>query len=58
MNSIFLAVFAFIAYVIAYNTYGRYLSNKIFKLDRNCKTPAHELRDNRDYVPGDIIASH
>ena len=51
MNSLLLAIVCFIAYVVAYNTYGRYLADKIFKLDRECRTPAHELRDNIDYVP-------
>ncbi len=51
MATILLAVGSIIAYLIAYYTYGRYLSRKIFKLDPAAKTPAHALRDDVDYVP-------
>ena len=51
MNSVILAIFAFVAYIIAYNTYGRYLAKRVFKLDSNAVTPAYELSDNQDYVP-------
>ena len=37
--------------VIAYVTYGKFLSNKVFNLDDNNKTPAHTMRDDVDYVP-------
>ena len=36
--------------VIAYVTYGKFLSNKVFNLDDNNKTPAHTMRDDVDYV--------
>lgn len=36
---------------IGYVFYGRYLSEKVLKLDPNEKTPAHTLYDNVDYVP-------
>ena len=60
MNSIILALFSFVAFIIAYNTYGRYLADKIFKLDPGRKTPAHEMRDNKDYVPArkDVLFGH
>jgi len=51
MNSLVIALFSFVAYIVAYHTYGRYLADKIFKLDPDCVTPAHRLRDNQDYVP-------
>jgi len=51
MNSLVLAILCFAAYIIAYHTYGRYLADRIFKLDRESVTPAHELADNQDYVP-------
>ncbi|HDY90483.1 MAG TPA: carbon starvation protein A [bacterium] len=53
MNSVILALFTFVAYIVAYHTYGRYLAKRIFKLDSNAVTPAYELRDNQDYVPAD-----
>jgi len=60
MNSLILAVFSFVAYIIAYNTYGRFLADKIFKLDRSCITPAHELSDNLDFVPAkkEVLFGH
>ncbi|MDK2883386.1 MAG: carbon starvation protein, partial [Bacillota bacterium] len=41
------AVFLFIGYVF----YGRYLAEKVLKLDSNAKTPAHAMYDGVDYVP-------
>lgn len=60
MNSVILALFSFFAYIIAYNTYGRYLAKKIFKLDRSVVTPAHKFRDNKDFVPArkEILFGH
>ncbi len=51
MNALPVAVTVFILYGIAYRTYGRYLSRRIFGLDSKRLTPAHTLRDDRDYVP-------
>ncbi len=60
MNSLLLAVIVFAAYLIAYHTYGKYLANKIFKLDPNRVTPAHELRDDIDYMPAkkEVLFGH
>jgi carbon starvation protein len=51
MESILIAVVAGVGYVIAYNTYGRYLSQKVFGLSADNRTPSHELNDGVDYVP-------
>jgi len=51
MGSIFLAVGAAIAYLIAYHTYGKFLARKIFDLDPDRRTPAAEVNDGTDYVP-------
>jgi carbon starvation protein len=51
MNSVFLALFALIGYFLAYRFYSRFISQKIYALDPNFKTPAHEFEDNRDFVP-------
>ena len=60
MNSLLIALLSFAAYIVAYNTYGRYLANKIFNLDRNKVTPAHELTDNQEYVPAnkEVLFGH
>ena len=51
MGSILLAVGAFVAYIVAYRTYGRFLGKKLFGLDDSRKTAAVELEDGADYVP-------
>ena len=38
-------------YLIAYHTYGRFLAEKIFKIDKNAAVPSVELQDGIDYVP-------
>jgi len=51
MQSILIVVVTFILYIIAYHTYGKFLRNRIFKIDINAKTPSHTLKDDIDYVP-------
>ncbi len=42
---------AYVGFIIAYRLYGTFLSERIFKLDPNYKTPAHEFQDGMDFVP-------
>ena len=51
MQTLLIAVGALVLYIVAYNTYGRWLARKIFKLNPESATPSHELRDDVDYVP-------
>ncbi len=51
MNSVWIALFAFVGYIVAYRTYGRYIAHKIFKLNPDNTVPSKELRDDIDYVP-------
>jgi len=51
MTTLLIAVGAFVGYLIAYHTYGRWLSRKIFQLDPNAPVPSVECCDDRDYVP-------
>jgi carbon starvation protein len=51
MSTLLIAVGAFVGYLIAYHTYGRWISRKIFQLDDNAVVPSHELRDDVDFVP-------
>ncbi|UCH22815.1 MAG: carbon starvation protein A [Deltaproteobacteria bacterium] len=51
MNSLILAIICFVGFIIAYHTYGKYLGQKIFKLDPDAKVPSSEMRDDIDYVP-------
>jgi carbon starvation protein len=60
MNSLLLAIGCGALYIIAYHTYGRYLSNKIFKLRDTRSTPARQRHDAKDFVPTrkDILFGH
>ena len=51
MNSLLLAIICFALYIVAYHTYGKYLGEKIFKINPDAKVPSSELRDDIDYVP-------
>lgn len=51
MQTLLIAVGSLVAYLIAYHTYGRWLSRKIFKLDPTNKAPSIEFADGSDYVP-------
>ncbi len=51
MNSALLALLALIGYIIAYLTYGKYIGKKILNISDKNLVPAHELRDNIDFVP-------
>jgi carbon starvation protein len=51
MNSLLLVVLVFAGYLIAYNTYGKFLARKIFKLNVDAVCPSKELQDDHDYVP-------
>lgn len=51
MNSLILALIAFFGYIVAYNTYGKFLAKKIFNLDDKNQVPSKAFQDNVDYVP-------
>lgn len=61
METLFLMLFTFAGYIIAYRTYGRFLAKKIFKLDNKTTVPSKELEDGMDFVPtkkGIIFGHH
>lgn len=49
--TLLIALGSFVLYIIAYHTYGRWLGQKIFKLDAQAIAPSVELEDGSDYVP-------
>jgi carbon starvation protein len=51
MSTAVVAVLSFVGFIVAYNTYGRYLARKIFDLDPNAVVPSQELKDGVDFVP-------
>lgn len=60
MNTLLIAVLSFIGFIVAYNTYGKWLGSKIFSLTKEHVVPAEELRDDVDFVPTkrDIVFGH
>ncbi len=51
MGAVAVAILSFAGFIIAYNTYGRYLARKIFDLDPDAIVPSKELEDGVDFVP-------
>ena len=51
MNAVVLAVIGLVAVFSGYRFYSKFVSEKIYRLDPDFKTPAHAMRDDIDYVP-------
>ena len=51
MNSALLAVIGLSAFYLGYRFYSGWISNQIYKTDSDLIVPAHELRDDVDFVP-------
>ncbi|WP_102158486.1 carbon starvation CstA family protein [Zhihengliuella halotolerans] len=51
MNSVVLALIGIAMIVAGYLFYSKFLAKKVYALDPDFKTPAHELEDGIDYVP-------
>ncbi|MDR2642000.1 MAG: carbon starvation protein A [Planctomycetaceae bacterium] len=51
MFTLFVAVLSFLGFIVAYNTYGRFLARKIFRISADEIVPSVELRDDIDFVP-------
>jgi carbon starvation protein len=45
------ALICFAAYAAGYQLYAKRIARDVFRLDPDAVTPAHALRDDRDYVP-------
>ena len=60
MLTLLVAVGSFVGYIIAYNTYGRWISKNVFNLDGDADVPSHQLRDDVDFVPTkkEVIFGH
>jgi len=61
MNILFIIIGSGLVLLIAYFTYGSFLSKKVFKLDDKKVTPAVEINDGVDYVPakkGMLLGQH
>ncbi|UBM61994.1 carbon starvation protein A [Candidatus Sulfidibacterium hydrothermale] len=60
MESILIMVLVFAGYLVMYRLYGKFIGNKIFKLNDDHLVPSVELEDGVDYVPTkkNIIFGH
>jgi len=60
MSTLLVAIASFVAFIVAYHTYGRWLARKIFRLDSAAPVPSKELRDDIDYMPTrkEVIFGH
>jgi len=51
VSSIALLVIGLSAFLTGYHLYSRYIATRIYKLDPDFRTPAHEFEDGVDFVP-------
>ena len=60
LGTLLVAVGSFVAFIVAYYTYGRWLARNVFSLDADAVTPSRELQDGIDYVPTkkEVIFGH
>lgn len=61
MGTLLLLIVPMVGFAVAYNTYGKYLARKIFKIDPQAKVPSCEYNDGVDFVPtkkGIIFGHH
>ncbi len=60
MSTVLVAIAAFVGFIVAYHSYGRWLAQRIFGLDPKAEVPSQQLRDDIDYVPTkkEVIFGH
>ena len=51
MTTLLIALLSGVGFLVAYNTYGRWLGSKIFRLSADAVCPSEHLKDGVDYVP-------
>lgn len=51
MNAIFVLIAGIGAMALGYFVYSKFIAEKIYRLDPNFRTPAHEFEDGVDFVP-------
>ena len=51
MTTLLIALLSGVGFLVAYNTYGRWLGSKIFRLSADAVCPSERLKDGVDYVP-------
>lgn len=60
MSTFLIAIGSFVGFIVAYNTYGRWIARRVFGLDPNADVPSKQLEDGVDYVPSkrSIVFGH
>ena len=60
METLLIAILAGAGFIVAYNTYGRWLGGKIFALSAKAVCPSENLNDGVAYVPTDksVVFGH
>jgi carbon starvation protein len=51
MSSVFIVIFGLVGFSIGWFFYSKFIATKIYRLDPNYVTPAHQFNDGVDYVP-------
>ena len=51
MSTLIVALLSAVGFIVAYNTYGRWLGRRIFQLDPDANVPSKELQDDVDFIP-------
>lgn len=51
MHAVWLAVIGTVVFILGYRFYSKFIAEKIYRLDPNFVTPAHEFKDDVDFVP-------
>src|SRR5690606_4572423 len=51
MSAVILLLAGLVMMALGYFVYSKFIAEKIFRLDPNFRTPAHELEDGVDFVP-------
>ena len=51
MASVLIVLLGIAGMLLGWFVYSKFIAERIFQLDPNFKTPAHELRDGVDFVP-------
>ena len=51
MSSIFIVLFGLVGFSLGWFVYSKFIAEKIYRLDPNYVTPAHQFNDGVDYVP-------
>ncbi|MCT8138005.1 carbon starvation protein A [Anaerobacillus sp. CMMVII] len=51
MNGIGLALIGMLVFFFGYRYYSKFIAEKIYRLDPNYVTPAHQFNDGKDFVP-------